>query len=74
MQKRLPCMRKPKKWRPSVEGYRDVIAYVYARMGRKEARQMVSGMKEFPIDVAGVYAALGDKDEAFRILEEAIEE
>lgn len=36
---------------------------------------MVSGMKAFfPIDVAGVYAALDDKDEAFKILEEAIEQ
>lgn len=45
-------------------------------MGRKdEARRMVSGMKAFfPIDVAGVYAALDDKDEAFKILEEAIEQ
>ena len=60
---------------PSVEGYRSVIAYVYARMGRKqEAREMVRGVTVFPVDVAGVYAALDDKDEAFRILEKAIEE
>ena len=44
-------------------------------MGRqREARQMISGVKAQPILVAGVYAALGDKDEAFRILEKAIEE
>lgn len=60
---------------PSVEGYRSVIAYVYARMGRKqEAREMVKGITVFPIDVAGVYVALDEKDEAFRILEQAIAE
>jgi eukaryotic-like serine/threonine-protein kinase len=35
---------------------------------------VISGVKAPPILVAGVYAALGDKDEAFRILEKAIEE
>ena len=35
---------------------------------------MVRGVTVFPVDVAGVYAALDDKDEAFRILEKAIEE
>ena len=60
---------------PSVEGYRSVIAYVYARMGRKrEAREMISGVTVFPVDVAGVYAALDDKDEAFRVLEKAVDE
>ena len=51
------------------------IARVHALVGRQgEARQMISGVKTQPINVAGVYAALGDKDEAFRILEKAIEE
>ena len=60
---------------PSVEGYRSVSAYVYARMGRKEeARQMVKGITVFPIDLAAVYVALGERDEAFRILEQAITE
>lgn len=35
---------------------------------------MISGVKTQPINIAGVYAALGDKDEAFKILEKAIEE
>ena len=44
-------------------------------MGRqREARQMVSGLKAGAFDIAGVYAALGDKDEAFRILEKAVKE
>ena len=50
-------------------------ARVYALMGRqREARQMISGVKVQPVDVAAVYAALGDKDEAFKILARAIEE
>jgi len=60
---------------PSVTAYRDVIAYVYACMGRKkEAREMVSGQTAFPVDIADVYTALGDKEAAFRILEKAVEE
>jgi TolB-like protein/Flp pilus assembly protein TadD len=51
------------------------IARVYALRGRQhEARQMISGVKAAPYAIAGVYAALGDKDEAFRILEKAIGE
>jgi serine/threonine-protein kinase len=51
------------------------IARVYALMGRKrEARQMISGLKANAYFIAGVYATLGDKDEAFRILEKAVEE
>ena len=51
------------------------IARVYALMGRqREARQMISGVKANPYVIAAVYAALGDKDEAFRILEKAVEE
>ena len=51
------------------------IARVYALTGRqREARQMISGMKGPAISIAAVYAALGDKDGAFRILEKAIEE
>lgn len=50
------------------------IARVYALMGRtREARQMVSGLEDNPYIIAAVYAALRDKDEAFRILEEAVE-
>jgi tetratricopeptide (TPR) repeat protein len=55
--------------------FQAAIARVYALMGRKgEARQMISGLKIAPIDMAEVYTALGDKDEAFRILAQAIEE
>ena len=51
------------------------IARVYALMGRhREARQMIKGLKANPYIIAGVYVALGDKDEAFRILEKAVEE
>ena len=51
------------------------IAYVYALMGKqREAREMINGLKADPIAIARVYVALGDKDEAFRILVKAIEE
>ena len=51
------------------------IARVYAVMGRRrEARQMISGVKAGAFDVAAVYVALSDKDEAFRILEKAVEQ
>jgi tetratricopeptide (TPR) repeat protein len=51
------------------------IARVYALMGRKvEARLMISGVKANAYTIAGVYATLGDKDEAFKILEKAAEE
>ena len=43
-------------------------------MGRLPARTWVSRMKQSPIDVAAVYDALDDKHEAFRILEDAIED
>jgi eukaryotic-like serine/threonine-protein kinase len=58
------------------DGFHQIrIARVYALMGRqREARQMVSGAKAAPFDIAGVYVALGDRDEAFRILEKAIAE
>jgi serine/threonine-protein kinase len=55
--------------------FQAVTAHVYALTGKqREARQMISGVKAAPILVAAVYTALGDKDEAFRILEKAIEE
>ena len=47
-------------------------ARVYALMGRKrEALRLIRSVKEPPISIAAVYAALGDKDTAFRILEGA---
>ena len=51
------------------------IARVYALTGRqREARQMISGLKAPAIGMAAVYVALGDKDEAFRVLEKAVQE
>ncbi len=51
------------------------IARVYALMNKqREAREMISGMKADRLLVAGVYAALGEKDEAFKILNEAVDE
>jgi len=51
------------------------LARVYALMGRqREAREMVSGLKAGPFEIAAVYVALGDRDEAFKILETAVEE
>jgi len=41
---------------------------------RREARQMLSGLKAGAFDIAAAYVALGDMDEAFRILEKAVEE
>ena len=39
---------------------------------RKEALETVSGSNGKTIQAAGVYATLGDKDEAFRVLNDAI--
>ena len=51
------------------------IARVYALMGRqREARQMISGLRANADAIAAVYTALGDHDEAFRILEKAVAE
>jgi TolB-like protein len=51
------------------------IARVYALVDRKrEARQMISSLKGSPFGVAAAYAALGDNDRAFSVLERAIEE
>jgi tetratricopeptide (TPR) repeat protein len=48
------------------------VARIHARMGkRKEARQILAALPKTDRDyseLAGVYAALGDKDEAFRLL------
>jgi tetratricopeptide (TPR) repeat protein len=51
-------------------------ARIYARMGkRKEARQILDASRgRDPQLLATVYAALGEKDEAFRLLFRAIEE
>jgi eukaryotic-like serine/threonine-protein kinase len=50
------------------------LARVYALMGRqREARQMIRGVKANSFRTAAVYVALGDKDEAFSVLDKAIE-
>lgn len=60
---------------PEFESFRAGIAHVYARMGKqREARHMISKSKADPMSIAFVYVALGDKDQAFRILERAVEE
>jgi TolB-like protein/DNA-binding winged helix-turn-helix (wHTH) protein/cytochrome c-type biogenesis protein CcmH/NrfG len=55
--------------------HRARVARIYARMGRRgEAKQMLEDLKAETGDrvpgvaAAGAYAALGDKDEAFRLL------
>jgi tetratricopeptide (TPR) repeat protein len=48
-------------------------ARVYALMGKqREARQLLSESKSSGFETASVYAALGDLDGAFRILEKAV--
>ncbi|HEU4386842.1 MAG TPA: tetratricopeptide repeat protein [Blastocatellia bacterium] len=48
---------------------------VYSLTGKqREARQLLRRLKEPPISIAAVYASLGEKDEAFRILERAVDE
>lgn len=60
---------------PKSGWFKAEIARVYALTGRQhEARQMIKGLETDAEAVAGVYAALGDKDEAFRVLQRAIEE
>jgi len=56
------------------------LALVYARMGRREeALQMLEELRRtivpvrFPKEAAAVWAALGNKDEAFRLLFDAVE-
>jgi tetratricopeptide (TPR) repeat protein len=51
------------------------IARIYALMGRhRDARQMIRGLRANVAVLARVYAALGDHDQVFRILEKAVEE
>jgi TolB-like protein/DNA-binding winged helix-turn-helix (wHTH) protein/thioredoxin-like negative regulator of GroEL len=58
----------------SAPGYREGLARIYARMGRQgEARRLLAGLEAKPgglvmSKAAEAYAALGDKDEAFRLL------
>jgi len=55
------------------------LARLYARMGRRtEARRLLKDLevdsKQTPVLAAGAYAALGDKDHAFRLLFRVVEE
>jgi tetratricopeptide (TPR) repeat protein len=60
--------------RPGSGGYHPGIARVYALTGKQqEARQMISSARRSALNRAAVYVALGDKDEAIKVLEKAIE-
>lgn len=51
------------------------IAYVYALTGKeREAQQMIQTVKSNPYGAAAVYVTLGNKQEAFKILEKAVAE
>jgi TolB-like protein/DNA-binding winged helix-turn-helix (wHTH) protein/Flp pilus assembly protein TadD len=51
-----------------------MIAVAYAFMGRRrEALQVITSSRFIPSRTAMVYAALGEKDKAFEILEKAVE-
>jgi len=51
------------------------VARIYALSGRQhEAREILSQAKQGAFETAGVYVALGDTDQAFKILEKAVEE
>jgi len=61
---------------PDNPTFRVSVARVSARMGKSsEARRMLEGLKDLGrADIrAGAYAALGDKDEAFRLLFNVVE-
>ena len=62
--------------RPSSRLSSVVVARVHARMGKSsEAKQLLEELKDPRADMlAGVYAALGDNDEAFRVLFKMVEE
>ena len=70
----IAAYKKAREVDPNGRNFQAAVARVYALMGRhREARQMVGGLKANPYIIAAVYAALGDKDEAFGILEKAVE-
>ena len=51
------------------------LARVYALTGRqREAREILSGVEADAFEAAGAYVALGENDEAFRVLGKAVEE
>jgi hypothetical protein len=58
------------------DDYRSIHARIYARMGkRSEAQSILKALKPNTPDskVAAAYAALGDNDEAFRVLFQRVE-
>jgi tetratricopeptide (TPR) repeat protein len=61
-------------------GYTPTLALVYARMGKREealrilkALQRTTDPASFPVRWAAAWAALGNKDEAFRLLFDVVE-
>ncbi|HEV2696530.1 MAG TPA: hypothetical protein VGU90_00965, partial [Terriglobales bacterium] len=64
------------------QGYLARVAYIQARSGNTpEARRAFAKLKEFsrhnyvsPLAFAGYYAAIGEKDKAFDLLDEAYRE
>lgn len=71
----IAAYKKAKEVDPNGKNFQAALARVYALMGRhREARRMVRGLKANPYIIAAVYAALGDKDDAFKILEKAVDE
>jgi len=71
----IAAYKKAKEVDPNGKNFQAALARVYALMGKhREARQMVRGLKANPYIIAAVYAALGDKDDAFKILEKAVAE
>src|SRR5437016_14479636 len=80
-------MRRPKELEQAVQSsressvYRSMLAYVYAQTGRIEESRKILGdvIQEAEsdraswMDVAGIYAALGEQDHAFAALEMAFQ-
>ncbi len=55
------------------EGGDQYLAPAYVRAGRRaEVEKMAVAQKAYPIRVARIYAALGDKDRAFKALDRAV--
>jgi TolB-like protein/DNA-binding winged helix-turn-helix (wHTH) protein/Flp pilus assembly protein TadD len=74
-QEAIAAYKKAREVDPNGKNFQAALAHVYALMGKhQEARQMVRGLTANPYIIAAVYAALGDKDDAFKILEKAVDE
>ncbi|HEX2713824.1 MAG TPA: protein kinase, partial [Candidatus Acidoferrales bacterium] len=67
---------------PNITQYKAGLGYAYARAGKSaEARKLLSELKEYSkrryvswLDLATIYAGLGEKDQAFASLEKAYEQ